>query len=140
MKTLPAWIVPLRDWQRRALAAVCAHQAADFLAMATPAAGKTRFALSVAHQYLSQRAADRLLVVCPTSHLRAQWSDAASKVGLQLDPTLTNEQAMEASDYHGAVVTYQQVCLAPMIFQRACRSKKTLVILDELHHAGDGKN
>ena len=140
MKTLPAWTVPLRDWQRRALEAVCAHQAGDFLAMATPAAGKTRFALSVAHQYLSQGAAARVLVVCPTSHLRAQWSDAAGKVGLQLDPALTNEQAIEASDYHGAVVTYQQVCLAPVIFRQACRVRKTLVILDELHHAGDGKN
>ncbi len=140
MKTLPAWTAPLRDWQRRALSAVCAHPTMDFLAMATPAAGKTRFALAVAHHYLTTGAAARVLVVCPTNHLRGQWSDAAGKIGLHLDPTLTNEQAVEASDYHGAVVTYQQVCLAPTIFQRACRAKKTLVILDELHHAGDGKN
>ena len=140
MKTLPAWTAPLRDWQRRALSAVCAHPAMDFLAMATPAAGKTRFALAVAHHYLTAGAAVRVLVVCPTNHLRGQWSDAAGKLGLHLDPALTNEQAVEASDYHGAVVTYQQVCLAPAIFQRACKSKKTLLILDELHHAGDGKN
>ncbi|OQW58093.1 MAG: hypothetical protein BVN28_11990 [Nitrospira sp. ST-bin4] len=140
MKTLPAWTAPLRDWQRRALSAVCAHPAMDFLAMATPAAGKTRFALAVAHHYLAAGAAVRVLVVCPTNHLRGQWSDAAGKIGLHLDPALTNEQAVEASDYHGAVVTYQQVCLAPAIFQRACKSKKTLLILDELHHAGDGKN
>lgn len=140
MKTLPAWTAPLRDWQRRALSAVCAHPAMDFLAMATPAAGKTRFALAVAHHYLTAGAAVRVLVVCPTNHLRGQWSEAAGKVGLHLDPALTNEQAVEASDYHGAVVTYQQVCLAPAIFQRACKSKKTLLILDELHHAGDGKN
>jgi superfamily II DNA or RNA helicase len=140
MRTLPVWTAPLRDWQRRALEAVCAHQVGDFLAMATPAAGKTRFALRVAHQYLAKGAAARLLVVCPTNHLRRQWSDAAGKIGLQLDPALTNEQVVEASDYHGAVVTYQQVCLAPEIFQRTCRTKKTLVILDELHHAGDGKN
>jgi len=140
MKTLPAWTAPLRDWQRRALSAVCAHPTMDFLAMATPAAGKTRFALAVAHHYLAAGAAVRVLVVCPTNHLRGQWSDAAGKIGLHLDPALTNEQAVEASDYHGAVVTYQQVCLAPAIFQRACKSKKTLLILDELHHAGDGKN
>lgn len=140
MKTLPAWTAPLRDWQRRALSAVCAHPAMDFLAMATTAAGKTRFALAVAHHYLTAGAAVRVLVVCPTNHLRGQWSDAAGKIGLHLDPALTNEQAVEVSDYHGAVVTYQQVCLAPAIFQRACKSKKTLLILDELHHAGDGKN
>ena len=140
MKTVSAWTAPLRDWQRRALSAVCAHSTMDFLAMATPAAGKTRFALAVAHHYLTTGAAVRVLVVCPTNHLRGQWSDAAGKIGLHLDPALTNEQAVEASDYHGAVVTYQQVCLAPTIFQRACKSKKTLLILDELHHAGDGKN
>lgn len=108
--------------------------------MATPAAGKTRFALRVAHEFMSRQAAMRVLVICPTNHLRTQWSDAAAKIGLQLDPTLTNEQAHEASDYHGAVVTYQQVCLAPALFQRGCRGRKTLLILDELHHAGDGKN
>ena len=61
-------------------------------------------------------------------------------MGIQLDPALSNEQACEARDYHGAVVTYQQVCLAPEVFRRACRNRKTLVILDELHHAGDGKD
>src|SRR5574337_2158613 len=140
MRSLPVWTAPLRDWQQRALSAVCAHQTKDFLAMATPAAGKTRFALRVAHEFMTKQAAIRVLVVCPTNHLRAQWADAAGKIGLQLDPTLTNEQAAEAPDYHGAVVTYQQVCLAPAIFQRACKSKKTLLIFDELTHEGDGKN
>ncbi len=140
MKSLPAWTAPLRDWQQRALSAVYTHQSKDFLAMATPAAGKTRFALRIAHEFMTKRAAVRVLVVCPTNHLRTQWSDSAGKMGLQLDPSLTNEQASEAADYHGAVVTYQQVCLAPTVFQRVCKSKKTLLIFDELHHAGDGKN
>ncbi len=140
MNSLPNWTAPLRDWQRRALAAVRAHGTKDFLAMATPAAGKTRFALRVAHEFMTRGAAVRVLVVCPTNHLRSQWSEAAGKIGLHLDPTLTNDQGSEASDYHGAVVTYQQVCLAPSIFQRACKSWKTLLVLDELHHAGDGKN
>lgn len=140
MKTLPSWTAPLRDWQRRALSAVQSHQTADFLAMATPAAGKTRFALRVAHEFLAKGAARRILVVCPTNHLRTQWSAAAGKIGLQLDPALTNDQPSEASDYHGAVVTYQQVSLAPTTFQRACKGRPTLLILDELHHAGDGKH
>lgn len=138
--TLPPWNAKLRDWQTRAVAAAVTHQTQDFLATATPAAGKTRFALRIAHQYLGDRAASRVLVICPTNHLRTQWSTAAGLVGIQLDPALTNDQAMEARDYHGAVVTYQQVCLAPDVFRRACRSKPTLLIFDELHHAGDGKD
>jgi superfamily II DNA or RNA helicase len=108
--------------------------------MATPAAGKTRFALRVAHEYMRTRRAQRLLVVCPTNHLRTQWAHAAGMVGLHLDPALTNEQSREAPDYHGAVVTYQQVALAPRVFQRGCDGRPTLVVLDELHHAADGRH
>lgn len=136
---LHPWISKLRDWQTRAVAAACTRSGQDFLAMATPAAGKTRFALRVAHQYLSDRAAQRIVVVCPTNHLRTQWAQAAGAVGIQLDPALSNDAPWEARDYHGAVVTYQQVCLAPAVFDRACRMRPTLVILDEVHHAGDGK-
>lgn len=138
--TLSPWTAPLREWQTRAVAAVCAHPLQDFLATATPAAGKTRFALRIAHHFIREGRAVRVLVVCPTNHLRTQWSGAAGEVGLQLDPALTNEQAVEARDYHGAVVTYQQVCLAPEVFQRICRSRPTVAIFDELHHAGDGKD
>jgi superfamily II DNA or RNA helicase len=137
--TLRPWASKLRDWQTRAVEAACTRSGQDFLAMATPAAGKTTFALRVAHHYLSDRAAVRIVVVCPTNHLRIQWAHAAGLVGLQLDPNLTNEQLCEAGDYHGCVVTYQQVCLAPDLFDRACKLRPTLVILDELHHAGDAK-
>lgn len=136
---LSPWTVALRDWQARAVSAATTRSGQDFLAMATPAAGKTRFALRVAHHYLSDRAAQRIVVVCPTNHLRGQWAQSAGSVGIHLDPALTNDQPWEARDYHGAVVTYQQVCLAPEAFDRACRLRPTLVILDELHHAGDGK-
>ncbi len=137
---LPAWTAPLREWQERAAAAALAHPTPDFLAMATPAAGKTRFALRVAHEFMRSGAAARIVVVCPTNHLRTQWSEAAARVGLHLDPAMSNDQGREASDYHGAVVTYQQVALAPGVFQQATAARRTLAVLDELHHAGDGKH
>ena len=137
---LSPWTAKLREWQARAVSDVMTHARPDFLATATPASGKTRFALRIAHQYLADRVASRVLVICPTNHLRTQWATSAGLVGIQLDPGLTNEQAVEARDYHGAVVTYQQVCLAPAVFQRACRSRPTLLIFDELHHAGEGKD
>ena len=137
---LSPWNSKLRDWQAKAVSAALCHRAADFLATATPAAGKTRFALRIAHQYLSDRVANRVLVICPTNHLRGQWADAAAQVGIQLDPALTNEQVWEAGDYHGAVVTYQQVCLAPELFRQTCGSRRTVLVFDELHHAGDGKD
>src|SRR5206468_5267730 len=88
MPAAPA--MSLRGWQREALARYLAAGTADYLVTATPGAGKTTFALAVAATLLGRRAIDRVIVVCPTDHLRTQWADAASAVGLALDPTLSN--------------------------------------------------
>src|SRR5918996_5343281 len=90
---LSSWNAKLRDWQTRAVSAALTHTRVDFLVTATPAAGKTRFALRIAHQYLTDRAASRVLVICPTNHLRTQWATAAEHVGIHLDPALSNGQA-----------------------------------------------
>ncbi|WP_447979363.1 DEAD/DEAH box helicase [Candidatus Nitrospira bockiana] len=137
---LQPWTSRLRQWQKSAFEQMERHGGEDFLAMATPGAGKTRFALRVAHDLLFRKAAARVVVVCPTNHLRQQWAKAAAHVGLQLDPYLSNEQARESSDYHGCVVSYHQVCLNPRVFHLACRGAPTMAIFDELHHAGDGKD
>ncbi|MGH7232399.1 MAG: DEAD/DEAH box helicase [Nitrospiraceae bacterium] len=137
---LQPWASPLRLWQERAFTGVMAHAGQDFLAMATPGAGKTRFALRVAHDHLLRNLVSRIVVVCPTNHLRQQWAKAAHQIGLHLDPHLTNEHGQESRDYHGCVVTYHQVCLEPKLFRSGCRMRRTLVIFDELHHAGDGKD
>jgi superfamily II DNA or RNA helicase len=44
---------------------------------------------------------------------------------------------MEHPDYDGAVVTYAQVAREPLFHRMACGKKRTLVIFDEIHHAGD---
>ena len=108
--------------------------------MATPGAGKTRFALRVAHDALERNAAARLVVVCPTNHLKQQWAKAAHGVGLSVDPHLTNEQGHESSDYHGCIVTYHQVGLDPAPYRVGCAARPTIVIFDEIHHAADGKD
>ena len=138
MRPLCPWIGKLRAWQIRAVDAIMTARSRDFLVMATPAAGKTRLALRIAHHALSDGQADRIVVVTPTDHLRTQWAAAAAASGIQLDPTLTKDRPWEATDYHGAVATYQQVCLGADGFSRAATRARTLVILDEIHHAGDG--
>ena len=86
--TLPAG---LRRWQREALETYEAAQPEDFLVSATPGAGKTTFALTLADAaHGAGKVVDRVIVVAPTDHLRTQWADAAADVGLVLDPTLKN--------------------------------------------------
>ena len=129
---------PLRAWQREALQAYRAAGATDFLVTATPGAGKTAFALSLAGELLASRAVDRVVVVCPTDHLRTQWAEAALAVGIGLDPTLPNDVGPVRPDLQGYVTTYAQVAARPAIHEARTRAKRTLVVLDEVHHAGDG--
>ena len=127
----------LRQWQREALAAYETASPQDFLVTATPGAGKTTFALALATRLKSARLIDRVIVVVPTDHLRTQWADAASSVGLLLDPKLANSVGPVRADMHGYITTYAQVASHPMLHRARATAKGTLVILDEIHHAGD---
>lgn len=130
---------PLRAWQRRALVEYLRRGAADFTAVATPGAGKTTFALRVAAGLLADRTVEAVTVVAPTEHLKRQWSAAAARVGIQLDAAFRNADIHSAADFHGAVVTYAQVGAAPQVHRRRTMTRHTLVVLDEIHHAGDSR-
>jgi superfamily II DNA or RNA helicase len=128
---------PLRTWQRRALSAYLLRRPADFLAVATPGAGKTAFALRVAAELLADRTVAAVTVVTPTEHLKTQWAAAAAGLGIPLDPTFRNADGATARDFRGAVVTYAQVAAAPALHRARTAARRTLVVLDEVHHAGD---
>jgi superfamily II DNA or RNA helicase len=109
----------------------------DFLAAATPGAGKTTFALRLATELLRRRIIDRIVVVAPTEHLKTQWADAAARVSIRLDPAFSNRHVAPARHYHGIAVTYAQVAVKASVHQRVTEDARTLVILDEVHHGGD---
>ncbi|MCW2885609.1 MAG: type restriction protein res subunit [Streptosporangiaceae bacterium] len=110
----------------------------DFLTVATPGAGKTTFALRLARELLERRIVAGITVVCPTEHLKRQWAEAAARVGIKIDPEFQNAQGRTARDFHGVAVTYATVAARPMLHRNRTEARKTLVILDEVHHAGDG--
>ncbi len=109
----------------------------DFLAAATPGAGKTTFALRLASELLRRRIVDRIVVVAPTEHLKTQWADAAARVSIRLDPAFSNRHSVPARQYHGVAVTYAQVAVKASVHQGLIMDARTLVILDEVHHGGD---
>jgi superfamily II DNA or RNA helicase len=127
----------LRAWQQEALDRYLATEPQDFLAVATPGAGKTTFALRIATELLARRVVRRVTVVCPTEHLKRQWADAAARVGVRLDPNFTNAQGTHGQQYDGVAVTYAQVASKPALHRARTEAGKTLVILDEIHHGGD---
>ena len=134
-----AWgtATPLRAWQAAALDKYFAEQPRDFLAVATPGAGKTTFALTAAAELLSRRVVERVTVVAPTEHLKTQWAEAAARAGIPIDPTYSGKKGPTSKDYVGVAVTYAGVAANPLALRIRTERFKTLVILDEVHHAGD---
>lgn len=129
----------LRAWQREALEKYLDEGPQDFLAVATPGAGKTTFALTIARLLLDTRVVSRIIVVVPTEHLKTQWALSAAGRGIVLDAAFTNSSAVNPS-FDGVCVTYAQVGMKPTKHYQVATTKKTLVILDEIHHAGDAKS
>jgi superfamily II DNA or RNA helicase len=127
----------LRAWQQSALEEYKRREPRDFLAVATPGAGKTTFALRIATELLDRHIVKQITVVAPTEHLKHQWSEAARKVGIGIDPTYSGASGGTSRDYTGIAVTYAGVAAHPMLHRRRVENRRTLVILDEIHHAGD---
>ncbi|WP_372433606.1 DEAD/DEAH box helicase [Hoyosella rhizosphaerae] len=130
----------LRVWQRRALTKYLATKPRDFLAVATPGAGKTTFALRVAVELLKDRTVDQITIVAPTEHLKHQWAESAARLGIAIDSKFSNTTGQTSSDFHGVAVTYAQVAAHPYKHRVRTENRRTLVILDEIHHAGDAKS
>ncbi|WP_432457996.1 DEAD/DEAH box helicase [Cellulomonas iranensis] len=127
----------LRAWQAEAIDLYRERNPRDFLAVATPGAGKTTFALRIATELLESRTVRRVTVVAPTEHLKKQWADAAARVGIRLDPRFSNAQGRHGAGYDGVAVTYAQVASKPALHAARTTADRTLVILDEVHHGGD---
>nr|WP_245529047.1 DEAD/DEAH box helicase [Beutenbergia cavernae] len=127
----------LRAWQQAAVDDYLARSPRDYLAVATPGAGKTTFALRVATELLEAGLVRRVTVVAPTEHLKVQWAEAAARVGVRIDPSFRNAQGRHGAQFDGVALTYAQVAANPALHRARTQAGPTLVILDEVHHAGD---
>jgi superfamily II DNA or RNA helicase len=130
--------IRLRPWQSEALDAFSLSERPDFLAVATPGAGKTTFALTAAVQDLGEHPGRRVVVVAPTQHLKHQWADAALRFGLHLEPEWSARDGELPRDMHGIVTTYQQVSTSAAAL--ASLSRGAFVVFDEIHHAADDRS
>jgi superfamily II DNA or RNA helicase len=133
----PELLGSLRAWQKEALQEYFRLPRRDFLLVATPGAGKTTFALTLAAELLARREVATITVVTPTEHLKHQWSESAQRMGIPLDPAYRNAQGRTSADFTGVAVTYAQVAAHPALHRQRTENRRTLVIFDEIHHAGD---
>lgn len=126
----------LRKWQTKAIRRYFAAIKQQCLITGTPGSGKSAVAAEIALQMFKAGKIKRIVVVVPTEQLKMQWARVFAGVGIDLDPNWSNGTDCEADDYMGVIVTYQQVSAEPFIYDLNCENS-TLVIFDEIHHAGD---
>jgi superfamily II DNA or RNA helicase len=130
-------LLGLRGWQKDAYHEYFKRPRRDFLLVATPGAGKTLYALTIAAELLARREVARLTIVTPTEHLKHQWAEAAGRFGLAIDSAYKNAQGRTGADFAGVAVTYAQVAAHPALHRQRTENRRMLVIFDEIHHAGD---
>jgi superfamily II DNA or RNA helicase len=135
--SIPPQLSDLRGWQKDAYHEYFRLPRRDFLLVATPGAGKTAYALTVAAELLARREIATLTVVTPTEHLKHQWAQAASQFGIAIDSAYSNAQGRAGADFKGVAVTYAQVAAHPALHRQRTENRRTLVVFDEIHHAGD---
>lgn len=124
----------LRRWQARFLERLEAHGKPDFLLVACPAAGKTIAAGAAAGQQMHELGADQLIVACPTVVVRDQWARELGRLGFRMETEFGPDGWPEWA--HGVCGTYGQVAWRARTYQRMVAARRTVVILDEIHHAG----
>ena len=124
-----------RPWQIAAWRHYEAVNKQDFLCCACPGAGKTRWALALARRLLDNGTVRRVVIVAPSRSVRDQWTEQ-TQVHLEAIP---NEQGGHENyhDFEGCALTYAQVATQPDLQRMAVAEHETLVIFDEIHHAGE---
>jgi superfamily II DNA or RNA helicase len=129
----------LRKWQSEAVSLYISsiNSGNPFLVQATPGAGKTIFACSVARYLRDTGRIDRVLVIAPSETLKFDWANDMSRFGIELDPDCGNGPE-RTSEFNGKSTTYQSLAGRGSDVERVIQNKQdTLVVVDEIHHAGD---
>ncbi|WP_051778161.1 DEAD/DEAH box helicase [Kitasatospora phosalacinea] len=132
----------LRSCQREAFDQYMADRKSkrEWLAMLTPGAGKTIFALHCAAKLKEMGVVYRIAVYVPSDSLRQQWAEVAAVFGLHLVP-VADDSDYNDSDFDGFVATYAQMKGAGAEHaRRAVSSTPTIAVLDEVHHLGDSRS
>jgi superfamily II DNA or RNA helicase len=125
----------LRAWQSKFARALAAHDRDDFLLVACPAAGKTIAAAVGVADAMGARDCDQLIVVCPTVVVRDQWASELNRLGYRM---LTHVDRRSLPEHvHGTCTTYAQVAQRVHELADACQRRRTVVVFDEIHHAGE---
>ena len=103
----------LRGWQRRALVRYLTAKPRISWPSATPARGKTAFALRIVVELLPRAPSRPSPLWVPTEHLKNQWRRLPPGSASRWTRKFSNSNSRTSREYHGVVVTYAQVASHP---------------------------
>lgn len=132
--------IELRRWQIEAFEMVekkLFDQERDMALAVAPGCGKSLLAL-LACKKAKERGFRRIIVVVPSIELKNKFINDALNSGIKLWHADNGNGARPPRGYDGVVTTYAAVAAgdAKRIYRKGC-SADTMVVLDEIHHAGD---
>jgi superfamily II DNA or RNA helicase len=135
----------LRRWQQEAMPIVLSVIGDEpVLVEACPGAGKTQFGLEIAYRMVLSGEISRVIIVVPTIAIADGWQRSAS-IATPDAPTMPLRSTRDwrpfnpiGDEWLGAIITYQSLSRLTEMFlaHAADPGHRTLVIFDEVHHAG----
>lgn len=119
----------LRNWQKDCVELALKKYSASnkhFLCQATPGAGKTIMAASLAKMLFDERMIDRVICFSPSVEVANNIKSTFGKIiGCLFDGSFTAV---------GVSMTYQSLCSTPQSTWDGLRKYRTFFIFDEIHH------
>src|SRR5919202_2080194 len=136
---------PLRTHQRLVagiVEAIATGQTglADILAAVTPGGGKSLLPVIAAARLIAAGVVDRLCWIVPRDSLRLQAEEAFADpfwrgaLGHGLSVRAADNEPDPSRGLAGYITTYQAVAAAPELHLAEIRRRRTLLVVDEVHH------
>ena len=130
-------MIKLRQWQEE-----CKEKALNwfnkekhFLINAAPGSGKTIAAIAITKELIEKDLIDRVIIIAPRTKVVEQWAEEHNTItGREIYPVTAKDGDLEycATDL---CATWNSIQNMQDAIQAICKSSRTLVILDEQHHA-----
>ncbi|PCH90821.1 MAG: hypothetical protein COB85_09920 [Bacteroidetes bacterium] len=133
----------LRDWQQAAferLVEVTREGKREFLCVAGVGSGKTLFASYVFNFFKDKNFIDSVVIISPTENIKRNWSKTIEVAfNFKIDHSYSFKHAWPR-DCHGISITFQSLNQPNVESLKRYVGEKTLLIVDEVHHAGDERS
>lgn len=128
-------VINFRLWQDEQFEKFTQEFKRWFMVVATPGAGKSIAMARSADHSIRSGETDNLLIVTPSDNLKTQWKGVMKLFGYNMIRDFNGY--FSDKDFHGVIVSYQQMARSPEVVASFFRHRRVFVILDEPHHMGD---